>query len=100
ISVSILPELQQHQSQNLSGEVQLPAISNLAQFINIASFLDSSTQFPATILRADTLTGNIQHTTSIPEYNLATTQNLIQKFSTNPNYLCTIIMWNNGIEIL
>ncbi|MDR1053390.1 MAG: hypothetical protein LBL39_04365, partial [Planctomycetaceae bacterium] len=109
ISVSILPKQQQPQSQpqNIADKIQLTQNSNLTPFVNIADFLNKTANItnilpanPTTdFLIVDTLKGNFTNSTPIPEHNLKTTQNLIQKFSSNPQYFCTIMLRHNSIEI-
>jgi hypothetical protein len=104
ISASILSKQQQPQSQpqNIADKFQLTQNSNLTPFVNIADLLNKniSPANPTTdFLIVDTLKGNFKNSAPIPEHNLKTTQNLIQKFSSNPKYFCTIMLWHNGIEI-
>ncbi|MDR1479868.1 MAG: hypothetical protein LBJ00_13120 [Planctomycetaceae bacterium] len=107
LSVSILPK---PQTQNSHNKINFTHNSNLMPFVNIATFLNQTaniknispdpTNPTANILIASTLTGNFTNSTQIQEHNLKTTQNLIQKYSSTPQYFCTIMFWHNGIEIL
>jgi 3-oxoacyl-(acyl-carrier-protein) synthase len=102
ISVTIIPRL-----KNIISKNQFATDSSLLHFVNIASFLgdfnnnSNDTNELSDVLIVDSFKGNFKlPTVEISEYNLISTKNLIQKFSSTQRYFCTIMLSDNKIEIL
>lgn len=111
ISVSILPRIQNTLAKN---QFNTNSNSNLSTFVNIGLLLKKFSTIANNqndpppqkinsspdILIVDTLRGNFINDAKNFEHDLATTQNIIQKFSSSRRYFCTIMLNNNSIEIL